>query len=153
LGTKYSKAFSLCYLDEKGKRQLVVMGCYGIGLGRLMATVVEVHNDKKGIIWPKEVAPFQFHLIQIGDTEKVKTAAKKLYQNWQKAKIEILYDDRDNKIAGEKFAEADLIGIPYRIVISERTLGKDSVEIKKRDEEKTKLIKITNLNIFIRKLC
>jgi len=153
LGTKYSKAFNLCYLDEKGKRQLVVMGCYGIGLGRLMATVVEVHNDKKGIIWPKEIAPFQFHLIQIGNTEKVKDAAEKLYQGWQKTNIEVLYDDRDDKSAGEKFAEADLIGIPYRIVVSERTLEKDSVEVKKRDEEKTELVKITNLNIFIRELC
>ena len=153
LGTKYSKAFNLCYLDEKGKRQLVVMGCYGIGLGRLMATVVEVHNDKKGIIWPKEIAPFQFHLIQIGNTKKVKNTTEKLYQGWQKTNVEVLYDDRDNKSPGEKFAEADLIGIPYRIVVSERTLEKDSVEVKKRDEEKTELVKITNLNIFIRRLC
>ncbi len=151
LGTKYSSFFNLKFKDKDGKEKEVIMGCYGIGLPRVMAAIVEISNDKNGIIWPEQVAPFQFHLIQIG--EKVRKQAKKIYKDLQNKNIEVLYDDRENKTAGEKFAEADLIGIPYRIVVSERTLGKDSVEIKKRDEEKTELVKITNLNIFIRKLC
>ena len=77
LGTKYSKPFNLCYLDEKGKKQFVVMGCYGIGLGRLMATIIEIHNDEKGIIWPKEVAPFQIHLIQLEVMKRLKVLPKK----------------------------------------------------------------------------
>jgi len=153
LGTKYSKPFNLCYLDEKGKKQFVVMGCYGIGLGRLMATIIEIRNDEKGIIWPKEVAPFQLHLIQIGSDEKIKNAAEKIYQDLskgcQKMSNEVLYDDRNDKSPGEKFAEADLIGIPCRVVVSERTLSKDSAEVKMRNKDETKLIKISNLNKFL----
>ncbi len=151
LGTKYSKAFDLYFLDEKGKKQLVVMGCYGIGLGRLMATIIEIHNDKKGIIWPKEVAPFQVHLIKIENTENVRKIAEELYQDLQKAQLEVLYDDRNDKSPGEKFADADLIGIPYRVVVSDKTLKKDSAEVKIRDEEETELIKITNLSKFLSK--
>jgi len=150
LGTKYSSAFDLYFINEKGGKELVVMGCYGIGVGRLMATIVEIHNDKKGIIWPKTVAPFLVHLIQIENTKKVKQAAEKVYQNLQSKNIEVLYDDREEASAGEKFVEADLIGIPYRIVISERTLKEGSVEIKKRDKEKAKLIKISRLSQFLK---
>jgi prolyl-tRNA synthetase len=147
LGTKYSKAMEANFVGRDGKQHFVVMGCYGIGLPRLMATVVEVNHDEKGIIWPKEVAPFQIHLIQIENNKKVKKIAEKLYQDLQRKGVEVLYDDRD-KSAGEKFADADLIGIPTRIVISERTLKKNSVEIKKRREKKTKLVKIKNLSHF-----
>lgn len=171
LGTKYSEVFDLNFVDKKGEKKPVIMGCYGIGLGRLMGTIVEINNDKDGIIWPEGVAPFQVHLIQIKDTPNVKKAAEKLYKDLssfaplkrsfggsteafgvggQEKGIEVLYDDRDDRSPGEKFAEADLIGIPYRIVISERTLGKDSVEIKKRDKEETELMKIKNLSQFLK---
>ncbi|MDP2664109.1 MAG: His/Gly/Thr/Pro-type tRNA ligase C-terminal domain-containing protein, partial [bacterium] len=111
---------------------------------RLMATIVEANHDKNGIIWPEEVAPFQVHLIPIEDSGKVIKAAGKLYQDLEKEGIEVLYDDRKDKSAGEKFAEADLIGIPVRIVVSEKTLAKNSIEIKKRNETKMKLIKLTD---------
>ena len=137
LGTKYSKAMSL--------PKQVIMGCYGIGLPRLMATIVEEHHDEKGIIWPKEVAPFQIHLIKIENNQKVKKAAEKVYQDLKDSEIEVLYDDRADKSAGEKFAEADLIGIPWRIVISERTLKVDCAEMKKREDKAIKLVKIRNL--------
>ena len=143
LGTKYSEAFNLKFVDENGEKKYVVMGTYGIGLGRVMATIVEKFYDDKGIIWPKEVAPFQVHLIEI------KSPAKKIYEDLVKAGIDVLYDDRD-KTAGEKFADADLIGIPLRIVVSERTLEKDSVEIKRRDGEKVKFVKIKNLSKFLK---
>ncbi len=153
LGTKYSRAFNLYFRDKKGKKREVIMGCYGIGVGRLMATIIEINHDEKGIIWPKEIAPFQVHLIQI-EAPGVKKAAEKLYQDLQKAKLEVLYDDRIDKTPGEKFAESDLIGIPYRIVISERTLEKNSVEIKERAKNKNRLIKTENLSQFLKsKLC
>ncbi len=150
LGTKYSKAMGANFIDESGKSHPIIMGCYGIGLPRLMATIVEVYNDEDGILWPKEISPFQIHLIPIENTEKVKKTSEKLYQNLQKAGIEVLCDDRDNKTPGERFAGADLIGIPMRIVISERTLSKNSAEIKKRDEKKMKLIKLSQVGKYVK---
>jgi prolyl-tRNA synthetase len=141
LGIKYSKAMKADYLDKEGKTHPVVMGCYGIGLPRLMATIVEINHDDQGIVWPKEVAPFGVHLLQIESSEKVNKATGKLYQDLQKAGLEVLYDDRE-KSAGEKFSDADLIGIPARIVVSERTLEKGCAEVKKRGEKEMKLIKL-----------
>ena len=153
LKTKFSEPFGLYFTDRDGQKKLVQMGCYGIGLGRLMGTIVEIYHDEKGIIWPKEVAPYQVHLISISSTRpgNVQDRAEKLYQNLQKEGIEVLYDDRRDKSAGEKFADCDLIGIPVRIVVSERTLSKNSVEVKKRSEKKQKLVKIHRLNSYIRK--
>ena len=145
LGTKYSKALNLYFRDKKGEKKPVVMGCYGIGLGRLMAAIVEINHDDKGIIWPKEVTPFQIHLIQIEDNQKIRKAAEKLYKDLQNKAVEVLYDDRNDKSAGEKFAEADLIGIPVRVVVSEKTLKNNSIEVKKRDENKTCLIKFSHI--------
>jgi len=149
LGDKYSLPFDLKFQDKDAKEKPVIMGCYGIGLGRLMAVVVETNNDKNGIIWPKEVAPFQVHLIQIEKNQKVKKAAEELYQDLQKEKIEVLYDDRIDKTAGEKFAEADLIGIPVRLVVSEKTLKNNSVELKNRDKKKACLIKFSHISQII----
>lgn len=155
LKDKFSRAFNLTFVDKDKKEKIVLMGCYGIGLGRLMGAVTEIHNDEKGIIWPKEVAPFLVHLILINPpgsrrgkqekNQKVKRAAEKLYQDLQKEKIEVLYDDRFDKTPGEKFADSDLIGVPLRIVVSERTLVKNCAELKKRNEKKTKLVKINKL--------
>ncbi len=149
LGTKYSEALDLYFTDKDGSKKPVIMGCYGIGIGRLMATIVELNHDKKGIIWPKEVAPFQFHLIQISNSKKVKKASEKAYKELREKGLNVLYDDREEKTPGEKFAESDLIGIPFRIVISEKTLKKDSVEVKNRNEEKTVLVKTKNLVKFL----
>ena len=145
LGTKYSKDLNAYFIDRDNKKKPITMGCYGIGLDRLMATVVEIHHDQKGIIWPKELAPFAVHLIQIENNQKVKKAVVKLYHDLEKSSAEVLYDDRIDKTAGEKFAEADLIGIPLRLVVSERTLNKNSVEIKKRNEQEIKLVKIQDI--------
>lgn len=150
LGIKYSKAFNLRFVNKKGEKEYVMMGSYGIGLTRTMGAVVEVHHDEKGIIWPREVAPFQVHLIQIENTVKTKKAAGKLYRDLQRQGIEILYDDRGEKSAGEKFTSADLIGIPIRIVVSERTLKQNCAEIKERDKKKTELIQIKNLPQFLK---
>jgi prolyl-tRNA synthetase len=150
LGTKYSEAMGANFVDKDGKIKPIVMGCYGMGLGRLMAAIVEIHRDERGIIWPKEVAPFQIHLIQIENNKKVKEASKKIFNDLKRAGLEVLYDDREDKTAGEKFAEADLIGIPLRMVVSEKTLAEKSVEVKKRSEGKTKLIKINEIKNYAR---
>jgi len=150
LGTKYSLPFDLKFKDKYGQDKPVIMGCYGIGLSRAMGAVVEASHDEKGIIWPKEVAPFLVHLIGLGEDKKVRIIAEKLYTSLQKEKIDVLYDDRQDKSAGEKFAEADLIGIPFRIVVSEKTLAKNSVEVKERNKKTAKLVKIKELVKYIK---
>jgi len=145
LGTKFSEPLDLKYKDEKGEDKMVFMGSYGIGLGRLMGTIVELNNDKDGIIWPAEIAPFAVHLISLNKNEK----GDKIYEEMEKAGIEVLYDDREEVSAGEKFASADLIGCPTRIVVSEKTLAKDSVEIKKRGSEKVEMVKISKLVMHV----
>ncbi|MBU3956875.1 proline--tRNA ligase [Patescibacteria group bacterium] len=137
LGTKYSKSMDAYFIDKNGKKKLIWMGCYGIGIGRLMATVVEAHHDKKGIIWPKSVAPFQAHLLAIGEKAKVKKFAEGVFKKLMDGGIEVLFDDREDISAGEKFAEADLIGIPVRLVVSEETFKEKKIEWKERDKEKT----------------
>ncbi len=149
LGTKYSEAFNLYFTDKDGEKKPVEMGCYGIGIGRLMATIVQVNYDDLGIIWPLEVAPFLIHLVQIENNLKVRKEAEKLYNKLKKEDIEVLYDDRKEKTPGEKFADVDLIGIPLRIVVSEKTMGEGSFEVKSRSEKKTKLIKKDKLISFL----
>jgi len=150
LGEKFSRAFKLTFLDKDGKEKFVQMGCYGIGLGRLMGAVVEIFHDQKGIIWPKEISPFQVHLIYVGKAKKIKETAEKVYNELIKGKIEVLYDDRE-KSPGEKFVDCDLIGIPLRALISEKTLSKNCLEIKERKTSKIKFIKISRLKDFIKK--
>ena len=146
LGTKFAAAFGLYYTDERGSRQPVVMGSYGIGPGRLMATIVEVNHDEKGIIWPEIVAPYQAHLLEVKSLKlKVKSFAEALYKKLLAKGVEVLYDDRDDKSAGEKFADADLIGIPWRVVVSEKSLEKKGVEVKKRGEEKGRVVSVERL--------
>ena len=146
LGTRFSTPFNLAYTDENGNKKDVIMGCYGIGPARVMGTIAEIHHDEKGIIWPEAVAPFVAHLIEVRSKKlEVRSEAEKLYNELQKAGIEVLYDDREDVSAGEKFADADLIGCPYRVVISEKTLSKGCVEIKKRNSEKEELVNISEL--------
>ncbi len=141
LGTRFSDALELNYLDEKGEKRPVVMGSYGIGPGRLMGTIAEVLSDDKGLVWPKSIAPFDIHLISIEDKEgKVKKEADMLYERLTKEGKEVLYDDRDMR-AGEKFADSDLMGIPMRVVISEKTIEQGSVEVKDRMTGKVEMIK------------
>ncbi|MBF0123121.1 MAG: proline--tRNA ligase [Candidatus Omnitrophica bacterium] len=132
LGTKYSEALGALFLDEKGQQKPIIMGCYGIGVSRLIATIIEVHNDDKGIKWPREVAPFLVELLplQISDPA-VMQAASDIYDGLTKSGIDVLMDDRDES-AGKKFNDADLIGLPCRITIGKRTLQEGHVEIKDR---------------------
>jgi len=146
LGTKFSLPFDLKFKDKDGVEKPVIMGCYGIGLSRAMGAIVEANHDEKGIIWPKEIAPYTAHLIEIKSEDKnVNATAIKIYQDLQKQGIQVLYDDRVDKSVGEKFAEADLIGMPYRIIISEKTLAKDSVEVKERSKSTAELVQIKQL--------
>jgi prolyl-tRNA synthetase len=150
LGTKYTKPFDFNFTDKDGSKKLVEMGCYGMGPSRLMGAIAEIHNDANGIIWPEEVAPYQIHLIQVGNDAKISKQTEKIYQDLKKQGIQVLYDDRQDKAPGEKFADADLIGIPVRIVVSKRTLEKDSVEIKQRNKNNITLVKTKKLSQFLR---
>ncbi|MEX0935192.1 MAG: aminoacyl--tRNA ligase-related protein [Candidatus Paceibacterota bacterium] len=140
LGTKYSDALGLSYTDEDGTTHPVDMGSYGIGIGRLMGTVVEVLSDEKGIVWPESIAPFQVHLLSLGEDE----AAEKVYATLTQKGIEVLFDDRDIS-AGAKFADSELIGIPYRVVVSANTEKEEKIEVKKRTEEDERLISVEEL--------
>lgn len=132
LGTKFTEPFNLKYKNENGEEKLVVMGSYGIGLSRLMGAIVEVSNDERGIIWPESVAPFKVHLLVIGNDEDSKKEAENLYLEFKNKNIEVLFDDRINLTAGEKFADSDLIGIPYRVLVSKRSLADGGYELKER---------------------
>lgn len=139
LGDRYSSVFD--FKDDNKKN--IIMGCYGLGITRLMGAIVEVFNDERGIIWPKEISPFKVHLIALN------VDGKEIYDVLQKEGIEVLYDDRV-KSAGEKLADCDLIGNYLRIIVSEKTLKESSVEIKRRNEDKTQMIEIKNLIGFIK---
>lgn len=141
LADKFTKPFCFEYADNGGKNQLVQMGCYGMGPSRIMGTLVEVFHDEKGIIWPKSVAPYAVHLVSLGNDENVNQAAEKLYNQLLEKGVEVLWDDRDAQ-AGAKLADADLIGIPTRLVISKKTLAEDSVEVKERNEKDAEMVKI-----------
>ena len=140
LESKYSDALDLYFTDEKGDQHSIIMGCYGIGISRLMGLLAEHFADEKGLVWPEDVAPAKVYLVCLGDDEKVVKEADELYERLQKTGIETLYDDRDLR-AGEKFADADLMGIPFRLVVSERTVVSGEHELKARNSEK-----VQNLN-------
>jgi prolyl-tRNA synthetase len=132
LGRKYAKDFGFTFTGRDGKPAYPIMGCYGIGISRVMGTIVEKFNDERGIIWPDAVAPFRAHLLDLGND-----LAEELYSDLQKAGVEVLYDDREAS-AGVKLVDADLIGIPWRLVVSPET--KDKIEVKRRDAEELKLV-------------
>ena len=149
LGTRFSEPFDLKYKNEKGEEKFVIMGSYGIGLSRLMGTVVEILSDDKGIIWPVSIAPFKVHIVElISDNIKVRETAQKLYAMFTKNNIEVLYDDREAR-AGEKFNDSDLIGIPMRIVVSDKGLEKGEFEIKLRKDGKIVSLKEKEILDFV----
>jgi prolyl-tRNA synthetase len=145
LGTKFSAPFDLKYKNENGEEKLVIMGSYGIGLGRLMGTVVEALSDDKGIVWPESIAPYKIHLLSLGEDESVLEEANKVYESLLKAGVEVLFDDRKDISAGEKFSDADLLGMPYRAVVSMRSMKENGIELKKRTEEKGKIVTLDEL--------
>ncbi len=133
LGQKYGKDFDLGFIGRDGKKEYPVMGCYGIGISRLMGVIVEKFHDERGILWPESAAPFKVHLIELPGGD-----GKEIYADLQAAEVSVLYDEREDMTAGAKFAEADLLGIPWRAVISAKTASK--IELKARGAEEIKLI-------------
>ncbi len=131
LETKYTDALDVQYTDEQGKRQAIIMGCYGIGISRLMGVLAEYFADERGLKWPEAVAPAKVYLARLGDDPAVVKQADELYDKLEKGGISTLYDDRDTR-PGEKFADADLMGIPYRVVVSQKTQEAGKYELKAR---------------------
>ncbi len=150
LGTRFSNALGLNFNDENGNSNPVFMGSYGIGVSRLLGTIVETLSDDNGIIWPESIAPFQVHLLALGEDESVKAKATEVYEKLIAQGVEVLFDDRTGISAGEKFADADLLGMPLRAVISKRSLEENGVEIKKRTEEKGRVVSVDEfMNLLV----
>jgi prolyl-tRNA synthetase len=131
LGTKYSQAMNAVFLDPQGQERPAVMGCYGIGIGRTAASAIEQNHDAKGIVWPVPIAPFHVQLLPISQSAQSAKAAQELYEGLTAAGVEVLWDDRDER-AGVKFNDADLIGLPYHLVIGDKSLAQGTVEWKER---------------------
>jgi prolyl-tRNA synthetase len=148
LGTKYTKPMHVSYLDEGNNPQVPIMGCYGIGIDRTLASIIEEHHDAAGIIWPASVAPFHVHIVPIKYDGASKDAAENLAAALEKAGLEVLIDDRAER-AGVKFNDADLIGIPWRVVIGDKNLKNNMLEIKGRNEKEAKLIPVNEAAAFI----
>ena len=146
LGTKYSEVLGLQYQDDQGNKRPVFMGSYGIGPARVMGTIAELFADEKGLVWPPSVAPFLTHLLCLSDSVE---EADALYEQLQSVGIEVLYDDRRTMSAGEKFADADLIGIPWRLVISDKTLASKSAEVKERQSKEIELVSLRELPNYL----
>lgn len=150
LGTRYTRKLGCTYLDEQGEQQLVIMGSYGIGLGRLLACVAEEHHDEKGLVWPVTVAPFPIHLVLLhGKDNTVRDVAEELYQHLQAESLPLLFDDREER-AGVKFNDADLIGLPIRVTVSERSLASGGVEVKLRSRDEKQIIPLEGLLNYIK---
>jgi len=146
LGKRYSEPMGLTYLDVNGKAQVPVMGSYGIGVGRLMASIVEQHHDEHGIIWPQAVAPFDVHLVSLAKqaTDEVGQQAETLYRKLRQAGLEVLFDDRKES-PGVKFADADLVGIPWRVTVSSRSLKSGGVEVKQRRAAEREIVALNQI--------
>jgi prolyl-tRNA synthetase len=152
LGTFISERFGASFLDNDGRSRPIIMGCYGIGLGRLLAAIVEQSHDDKGIIWPLSVAPYQVYLCPLHlDKADVAPTAERIYQELQEEGIEVLFDDRDDS-PGVKFNDADLLGIPLRLTLSPRTLQNRSIEIKWRQEKEARLLPLENVAAEVNRL-
>lgn len=144
LESKYTDALDVYYTDESGQRQSIIMGCYGIGVSRLMGMLAEHFADARGLVWPAAVAPMQVYLARLGDNPEVMKQADGLYENLMQAGCEVLYDDRDAR-PGEKFADADLLGIPYRVVVSDKTAAAGNYEVKARIATEVEILSYQDL--------
>lgn len=152
LGTKYSKSMKAVYLDEKGQEQFMVMGCYGIGISRTAAAAIEQNHDENGIVWPYAIAPFQFELICLNiSDENVKKVSEEIYQKMIDQNFEVLFDERSLS-PGVKFKDADLLGIPYRIVVGAKGLAEQKVEIKERKTGKMWQVSLDTILEEIKKI-
>ena len=152
LGTKYTESMNMTYIDTNGEAQYPVMGCYGIGIGRLAASICEAHHDDYGPIWPLTVAPWQVHLCAVrADDAQVQAYADKLYEELQDKGVEVLYDDR-RVSAGVMFSDADLIGVPFRVIVSLRNRKQNIIEIVSRDKSLSANVSMTSAAEEIMKL-
>jgi prolyl-tRNA synthetase len=154
LGYKFSEAFELKYKNKEGKEDLVYMGSYGMSPTRIMGAVVELNSDENGIIWPENIAPFSVHLITLSARDEeadknIKKTTEKIYDDFQKKGIEVFFDDREKASFGEKLKDADLIGIPVRILVTQKTLEQDSAEVKKRSEKESKMVKVGDIESIV----
>jgi len=140
LGQKYPKNFDYTYTDENGEEKTPIVGCYGIGTTRLIGTVVETLANDQGMIWPEAISPFAVHLLSLSEDVSVIAEANKVYEALVENGVEVLFDDRSGLSAGEKFADADLLGMPFRAVVSARSIKENGIELKKRTEEKGKIV-------------
>lgn len=148
LYTKFTEAFDYKFIDRDGKEKPIYMGCYGIGTSRIMGIVVEKYHDDRGIVWPEAIAPYDVHLVGLDmKNNEIKEKANRLYERLLSKNIEVLFDDREDAAAGEKFSDADLIGIPVRLVISKRT--GDKIEYKRRDSKESKLVSMEEITKLI----
>mgnify|MGYP001940762423 CR=1 FL=1 len=141
LESKYTDALDVYYIDENGQKQSIIMGCYGVGISRLMGVLAEHFADEKGLVWPENVAPYKVYLVSIGN---VAGQATELYEKLQSAGVTVLFDDRDER-PGAKFADAELIGLPYRVTISERLLEEGKLEFTRRNGGETELLTLDEL--------
>jgi len=152
LGTVFSEKLGAFYVDEEGASRPIVMGCYGIGIGRLMAAAVEKSHDEKGIIWPLPIAPYQVYLCPLyRENTQIEAAAENLYAELVNDGFEVLFDDRKQS-PGVKFNDADLLGIPIRVTISPRTLDRGSVELKLRSSKETRLVPLAEIRTVLKGL-
>lgn len=152
LGTRYSVSMGAAFLDEKGERKPAIMGCYGIGVNRILASAIEEHHDEKGIKWPAAIAPFQIEIITVNQAEpSIRKAAEDIYTQLTAKGWEVLYDDRDER-AGVKFNDAELIGIPFQIIVGERNLQAGKVEIKDRNAGQARLVDLKSLEDEVRSI-
>lgn len=153
LGTKYSKSMHMQYVDKDGSYHNPIMGCYGIGVGRLAASVCEAKHDDYGPIWPISIAPWEVHICCIRpDNEETKKTADTLYEELQKRRVEVIYDDREGIRGGQMFADADLLGVPVRVVISPRNLNNNKIEITTRDKSVNTLVDVSDSLEYILEL-
>ena len=151
LGTKYSKALKASYLDKDGQEKIMIMGCYGIGIGRTVAACIEQNNDANGIVWPMPLAPYHVIVTPVNvNEEDVFQAAEKIYRDLLAEGIEVIFDDRDER-AGVKFKDADLIGIPLRVTIGQKNLVSGNVELKNRKSGQTTIYSLAEIVSEIKK--
>ncbi len=147
-GSEKSEQMDFTFTDKDGQKKPIYLASYGVGITRVMGVIAEMRSDAKGLVWPRNIAPYQVYLVAIGD---VQSQADKLYEDLLDAGVEVLYDDRDER-PGSKFADAELMGIPKRVVISEKTLAQNSVELSDRASGETQLVKIDDLDLANKKL-
>jgi prolyl-tRNA synthetase len=153
LGTKYSDTLNITYLDESGKAQPVIMGSYGIGMERIVACYIEQNHDKDGIVWNKALAPYPIHLIAVNMNSKdVVAASDRIYTQFSKISVDILYDDRANITPGFKFKDADLLGMPFQVIVGDKGLKNGQIEIKRRRTGERILVKLEDALAEIQKL-